>query len=151
SPALSFSSIAPAICAQGATVPVTVTGINTHFAQGVTTGNFGDGVSIGSIAVTSATQATVQVAREALARPGPRTGTIVTGGEFALGTNAFTVTSSAAAPHTGNAGFGEARRQPDRHPERKWDALDPKWHQRQLGPEIGRPSLAGPAMALGYP
>ena len=79
SPALSFSSISPATCAQGATLPVTVTGINTHFSQGVTTGNFGDGVSIGAITVVSPTQATVQVSCDSLARPGGRTVTIVTG------------------------------------------------------------------------
>ena len=61
SAALSFTSIQPASCAQGETVAVQVTGNNTHFAQGITTANFGDSIAIGAISVSSPTQATIPV------------------------------------------------------------------------------------------
>ena len=96
SAALSFSHIQPSSCGQGETVFVQVSGVNTHFAQGVTTANFGDSVTIGAIAVGNSTQATIPVTCGVLAPSGPRTVTVVTGGEFALAVNGFTVTSGSA-------------------------------------------------------
>jgi hypothetical protein len=47
---------------QGSTETVTVTGSFTHFIAGVTTANFGSGINVGDVTVTSPTTATVPLA-----------------------------------------------------------------------------------------
>ena len=95
-PGLSFSVINPNSGAQGSSLSVDVQGINTHFAQGTTTANFGDGVKVTSITVNSLSDMTVGLSIDPLARTGGRMVTVVTGGEFASASNGFTVTSSGA-------------------------------------------------------
>src|SRR5207237_570965 len=94
---LGISSVSPPSLAQGATQNVLVTGVNTTFTPGVTTGNFGDGVVINSVTVGDALHATFNVTVSPLASVGLRTVTVVTGGEFAVASNGFSVTRSAAA------------------------------------------------------
>lgn len=84
SPGLSFSSITPSVASQGETLNIAVVGSNTHFAPGVTTANFGDGVFVnGDVAVQDATHASVNVTVSPTATLGWRAVTFVTGGEYA--------------------------------------------------------------------
>ena len=85
------STVTPASAYQEQTLDVVVTGVNTHFAVGVTTAAFGPGVTINHVTVTSATQATVNVTVLLAAAPGLRTVTMATGLESASGTGLFTV------------------------------------------------------------
>ncbi|HEY3826888.1 MAG TPA: Ig-like domain-containing protein, partial [Bryobacteraceae bacterium] len=104
-PGLSFSLINPSSAPQGASLTVDVKGINTQFVQGITTANFGDGIAVTSIVVNSPTDFTAGLSIDHLAPPGGRMVTVVTGGQFAMTQNGFTVTSSgasiiSAAPNT---------------------------------------------------
>jgi 6-phosphogluconolactonase (cycloisomerase 2 family) len=109
--ALPLSSILPNVAPQCATsVPITVTGANTHFSA-ATVANFGDGVTVGPVTPVngSPTQAAVNVTVDCLAPPGPRTVTFVTGGEFAVAQSGFTISSGSASisqvsPATGTQG-----------------------------------------------
>jgi Quinohemoprotein amine dehydrogenase, alpha subunit domain III len=85
------SSVSPTSAYQEQTLDVVVTGVNTHFTNGVTTASFGAGVSINQVTVTSATQATVNITVQLSAVPGARTVTMTTGLESASGTALFTV------------------------------------------------------------
>jgi hypothetical protein len=93
----------------GANIQIPVIGNNTHFQNGVTIANFGDGVTVNSVSVTGLTLATANVTIDCLAPVGPRNVTFVTGGEFALALNGFTISSDSAAishvsPSTGMQG-----------------------------------------------
>ncbi len=110
-PALSFSLISPNVAPQcGSSIPIGVTGVGTHFTNGSgPVANFGDGISLTPVIATDDTHASVNVTVDCLAPVGPRTVTFVTGGEFAVATNGFTVASSAAkiltvTPNTGTQG-----------------------------------------------
>ena len=110
-PALTFSSIAPNVAAQcGTGIPIAVTGVGTHFLSGAgPSANFGDGITVNSVLPTSNTTATASITVDCLAPVGPRTVTFVTGGEFAVATNGFTVSSGtakvgSALPATGAQG-----------------------------------------------
>ena len=95
---LPFSLINPNSGPQGAVgLSVDVQGAGTHFAQGTTTANFGDGVTVTNILVNTPTDMTVTLSIDPLARTGSRMVTVVTGGEFAVAANGFTVTSSGAS------------------------------------------------------
>ena len=94
---LTLSTINPNSAAQGVSPGVEIQAINSHFAQGVTTANFGSGVTITGIAVNSPTDMTVWLWIDPLAPAGGRTVTVVTGSEFAVATNGFTVTPSGAS------------------------------------------------------
>jgi hypothetical protein len=97
-PGLPFSSINPNSAPEGTSLlAIDVQGVLTHFDQSTTTANFGDGITINSILVNTPTDMTVTISVDPLARTGGRIVTVVTGGEFALATNGFTVTSSAAS------------------------------------------------------
>jgi hypothetical protein len=78
---------------QSLTVTVTVTGTSTHFAQGVTTANFGSGITVGSVSVNSLTSAQVQLTIAPGASLGARNVTLATSGESASITGGFTVTA----------------------------------------------------------
>ena len=110
----SFSSIAPDVGAQGQTFNVAITGLNTHFAAGVTTANFGDNVYVnGPVQVTDQTHATANITISPTAVPGWRAVTVVTGGEYATLTPTtvdgpgFHVVASAAAIASVNPATGE--------------------------------------------
>lgn len=106
-------SASPSSAQQGQTsLAVTVAGQFTHFAPGVTTADFGDGVTVTALTVPSATAATATVNIDAGAAPGPRTVTLTTNGEQASlaggvtvvpGTpTAVAITPSAAQPGQAN-------------------------------------------------
>ena len=89
----SIVSLVPNAVPQGRlNVNVAVTGQETHFAQGSTTGNFGPGITINSITVTDATHATANITIASNAALGARDVSLTTGGELAVGLNLLTVT-----------------------------------------------------------
>jgi hypothetical protein len=79
----SIASVTPAWGAQGQTLDVAVVGSGTHFKQGVTSADFGDGVTVTAMTVQDQTHAVVSVSVSPTAMPGWRTVRLVTGGEFA--------------------------------------------------------------------
>lgn len=79
---------------------VSITGLNTHFVQGLTQVSFGADVSVNSVTVSGATALTVQLNISASASPGARTVTVVTGaeqvvlpGDFSVQTGDIALTS----------------------------------------------------------
>jgi Bacterial Ig-like domain len=101
-----ISSVVSNTGQQGQSLTVTVTGSATHFAQGVTSANFGGGIAVGSINVNSATSATVQLTISAGASIGARGVTLTTGGENASLVNGFTVTAGTPIITSVNPGSG---------------------------------------------
>jgi 6-phosphogluconolactonase (cycloisomerase 2 family) len=91
-----LSPLSPGGGQQGQQVVVQVVGVGTHFVQGQTTATFGQGISIQSLTVTSATSAMVTVLIDPLANIGSREVTLATGTEFATRSNGFTVFASPA-------------------------------------------------------
>ena len=86
-----LSSIFPASGVQGQTLTVAVTGIGTHFLSGITSADFGPGITVSSVAVTGSTTASVALVIASNAISGARTVTLSTVGESAVALNAFTV------------------------------------------------------------
>jgi len=79
-------TISPTVGATGTSVPVTITGTDTHFAQGTTAVTVsGGGVSVGAITVNSATSLST---------------TFTIDGGAALGSRTVSVTTNAEAPNT---------------------------------------------------
>jgi len=92
--------VSPASGQQGQTLSVAVSGQFTNFVNGTTTADFGPGITVNSVNVTSAAAATVNITVSALAAIGSRTVTLTTGSELAssLDTGSFfTVTAGSAA------------------------------------------------------
>ncbi len=87
-----ITSVSPNIGVQGSTETVTVTGSFSHFIAGVTTANFGPGINVGSVNVTSPTTAQVALAVTTAAPTGFATATMTTYGEVATQQFAFSVT-----------------------------------------------------------
>jgi RHS repeat-associated protein len=90
-------------------LPVALTGQFTHFVQGTTTASFGAGITVVSLAVSSATSATALLNISAMAVAGARSVSLTTGGEVVALTNAFTVADrtpmlTRAIPNTGQQG-----------------------------------------------
>ena len=75
--------LSPASGQQGQTLSLAVTGLFTGFVNGTTTANFGAGITVNSVTVTSATVATVNIAISPLAAVGNRTVTLTTGAQSA--------------------------------------------------------------------
>jgi RHS repeat-associated protein len=73
---------------------VTINGGFTHFAQGITSANFGTGITVTSLTVNSPTSATVAININPTAAVGSQTVSMTTGGEVALLANGFTVTGT---------------------------------------------------------
>jgi hypothetical protein len=66
--------------------------------QGTTTAAFGDGINVtGAVQVVDSTHATIPILIDPLAVNGGRTVTVVTGGEYAVATNGFTITSNGSS------------------------------------------------------
>jgi RHS repeat-associated protein len=92
-------SVNPNSGQSGQTLSVTITGENTHFAQGVTQASFGAGISVGggqagefgSVNVLSPISATAQLEIGASAAAGPRTVTLRTNQEEASLATGFAV------------------------------------------------------------
>ncbi|MDX2151723.1 MAG: Ig-like domain-containing protein [Bryobacteraceae bacterium] len=89
------SSLSPAAGQQGQTLNVNVLAVFTNFQQGITTANFGAGVTVNSVTVTSATSATVNLSISPVTTTGFRTVTMTTGTEVVLGVNQFVVNAGA--------------------------------------------------------
>ena len=89
-----LTSVVPASAAQGVTLDVALSGVNTTFASGTTTVGFGAGIAVNSVTVTSPTSATANITVSPTAFTGGRTVTVTTGTEVV--TNAFAVTAGAA-------------------------------------------------------
>ena len=95
-------SLSPNVTYPGTSVQVTITSINTHFAQGQTTANLGPGVSVGGglsgafgpVQVTSTTTAIAQLSVAGNASPGLRTVAARTGSEEASLIDGFAVNGS---------------------------------------------------------
>ena len=82
---LTINSVTPGGEQQGWTGNVDLIGGGTHFQQGVTIANFGDGVVVnGPVQVMSDTEAVANVTISNTAYPGLRTVTLTTNGEFAV-------------------------------------------------------------------
>jgi hypothetical protein len=80
----SITSVAPAFGIQGQTLNVSLTAVGTHFVQGVTFANFGDGITVNSLTITDATDAQANITISNTTYVGYRTITMQTGGEFAV-------------------------------------------------------------------
>ncbi|HEY5329958.1 MAG TPA: Ig-like domain-containing protein [Acidobacteriaceae bacterium] len=81
--------------AQGQTLNVALAATGTHFIQGTTFVNFGTGITINSLTITDPTDAVANISISNTTTVGPRTITMVTGGEYASSTaGAFQVTSN---------------------------------------------------------
>ena len=72
-------------------VSVAITGQHTNFVQGTTTVSFGAGVSVNSVTVTDATDASVSINIDSAAALGARTVTVTTGAEVVTAVNGFSV------------------------------------------------------------
>ena len=84
----------------GQPLSVAVTGQYTNFVNGTTTADFGAGITVNSVNVTTSTAATVSLTISSTAAPGARTVTLTTGGEAASISNGFTVVGSLAIQTT---------------------------------------------------
>jgi hypothetical protein len=82
---------------QGFTGTVTVTGDFTDFATGVTTANFGAGITVNSVTASSATSLKVNITVQPTATLGYRNVSVTTGSEVVSLTNGFTVNQGPAA------------------------------------------------------
>jgi hypothetical protein len=86
-----IASAAPNTAAAGQGVQVTLTGINTHFAQGTTQVTAAPGITVASVNVVSATSLTVQLTVGAGVAADPTSIVVSTGTEEALLPNGFIV------------------------------------------------------------
>jgi hypothetical protein len=88
---LVVASVAPDSAAPGTSTPVTITG--TGFVPPASV-SFGDGVTVASVVVVSATEITATVSVDVGAGAGARAVTVSVGGKTATGSNKFTVLSA---------------------------------------------------------
>lgn len=97
-----ITSVTPPVSPPGTTVTLTLTGQNTTFQDGVTTVAIsGDGISVGTVLVASATTLTVDIIIDPTAPFGFRDLFVTTGDETASALNGFQV---GAGPPIANAG-----------------------------------------------
>ena len=96
-----LSSVSPTTGGLGDTINVTLTGANTHFAQGMTTVTAAAGITVGAVTVNSATSVTVALTIAGNATPNPTsllvTTPVTAGTEEVVLPNGFTITSDPAA------------------------------------------------------
>ncbi|HEY1239985.1 MAG TPA: hypothetical protein VGF16_05480, partial [Bryobacteraceae bacterium] len=90
---------------------VMITGKYSHFTQGITTADFGAGVTVQSLAINSLTSATAILDIDPAAVLGPRTVTLSTGAESLKLTNGFTVTAGTPVLKTANPNTGQQGQQ----------------------------------------
>ena len=86
-----LTSVTPHSGLQGSSVALQVTGVNTHWVQGLTFASLGGGITINRVVVDSPTAAEVDITIADNASVGARGVTMSTGGEAASLGNAFTV------------------------------------------------------------
>src|SRR5262249_1820859 len=86
-----MASVLPTTGTVGKTVMATLTGTNTHFAQGSTTVTVGTGtnITVQNVTVSSSTSLTAQFELAANATAGPQSVVVVTGTEEAVLPNGF--------------------------------------------------------------
>ena len=97
-PSPGCAGVAPASADQGATLDVTITGVDTSFVNGVTVASFsGTGITVNSTLVNSPAQAVANITIASDAPVGACDVTVTTGTEIVTCTAAFTIT---AAPVT---------------------------------------------------
>lgn len=106
-----ITGMSPSVVEQGATATVAITGtaagnFATHFADGISTADFGSGVTVESLTVLSATSATAVVSVGADAAIGPRGLVVTSGDEQAVSVLALNVVA-------GRAGISGILRDPD--------------------------------------
>jgi 6-phosphogluconolactonase (cycloisomerase 2 family) len=101
------TGLTPNQLAQGQSGNIVVAAQDTHFVNGTTTANFGAGVTVNSVTVTSPTAATVAVTINANAAAGPRNVQLVTGTETAPLTNGFTVLAGLPTISTLSPAYGK--------------------------------------------
>ncbi len=90
-----LTAVTPGSGQQGATLNVSLTGVNTTFVQGTSTASFGQGITVNSLTVTSPTAATANITISPTAFTGGRSISVTTGSEVA--SNTFAVTAGPAA------------------------------------------------------
>jgi hypothetical protein len=73
---------------------VAINGQNTHFAQGITLANFGTGITVNSLTVSSSTTAEANITIAGNAPLGAHPLTVTTGAEVAPATGGFSVTAA---------------------------------------------------------
>ena len=105
-----LTSLVPAQGQQGQTLPVTLTGLYTHWAQGTTQLSFGASITVSNITVSSATSLTAQLAIDGTATVGTRTPTVTTGVEVVSQANIFSVLAAVPIIMTLNPGSGQQGR-----------------------------------------
>lgn len=81
--AFQITGVSPQNGVQGQTLNVNLTAVGTSFVQGVTYANFGDGITVDTLDITSPTTATATITISNTTTIGYRTITMVTGGEYA--------------------------------------------------------------------
>jgi hypothetical protein len=92
-----ITSVAPNFGIQGQTLNVNLTATGTNFVDGITYANFGDGITVNSLSVSSTTTAQANITISNTTPIGYRTITLVTGGEFAVsGSQAFQIGPNSA-------------------------------------------------------
>jgi hypothetical protein len=105
-----LSAVSPATGHQNDTnLSVSITGQFTNFVNGTSSANFGSGITVNSLTVSSATAALANITISPTATLASRTVTVTTGSEVASITSGFTVlaglpTVSAVTPATGHQG-----------------------------------------------
>jgi len=102
----SLSSITPAMGSQGASLTVQLNGAFTHFTQGVTTVNFGNGITAGTVTVNGPGTASVPINISNGTAAGPRSVTVTTGTEVVTLSGGFTVQTGTPAITLISPNFG---------------------------------------------
>lgn len=98
SPAKTLTIANPSFCNPGDTnLQIQITGSGTSFTSAPSAVYMGDGVVVNSVTAPSDTVLNARISCDRLAFPGTRDLTVVTGAQFAMGSNLFTVNSSGAA------------------------------------------------------
>jgi hypothetical protein len=99
-PITQLSSVTPNKGVPGQTLgSVTIIGVNTHFAQGSTGVDFGAGITVNGVTVTSSTSLTADITVQNSATLGNRDVTVSTGAEIVSLSNGFTITTVGPATH----------------------------------------------------
>ena len=101
-------SVNPNVGNQGQqNLSVSITGQFTHFVQGTTVASFGAGISVSSLTINSATNATAVLNIDPAAVVGARTVTVTTGNEVVAMLGGFTVTAPTNQPPQVSAGSNQ--------------------------------------------
>lgn len=93
-PAATIAAVEPSQAVAGTQMTVTVTATNSHFINGVTTADFGPGITVAQVQVLHATRVRVTLTVDPQAMPGPRLVRLHTEAEVVQGVDLFTVHSA---------------------------------------------------------